>query len=651
MAKGLNIDHQFTLVNSPAGSGKTTAVSNSIKDLLKDTDKKILCITYTNRAAEQLREKIDNELVNIGTIHSFIGNFMSSFFKLKPIVDYFIEFYEDEILKLLGSKDEKDLERLKKFKERNSLEEESIVTKQVLSDNIEHLEYGETQFTSFLYGRLSHDDLLVFSKSAFDKFPKLSASISHQYSYIFIDEYQDTRSEVLELFYNICFGKRTKLVLLGDEMQQIYSDRVEAFQEVIEQNFKRDLSLKNNWRSQGKIVSVLNNIYYDSSYKQIPQVVAEGQPLINIVKDLGNIECDRESLQLVLYNSELFKSIEAYSLYLAYSERYKHYDKHSAKEILLNMTMENPDDLMILMIFITEIIDLYDNQQFALLIQKIMDFKYANKNIWKINNHKDKIKVANQLKEMSSEIKNDITIQDLLKFMQKNKIIDSDYIDEIINNIKDDIDFEGKICSVKFREFQNCYKEIQNPTFSTQHAVKGEGHDWISLKISDGNNPNVKMYFFLELFSKGLFNYETLTNISREAKSHINSFTKTTGRKTSGLKASEYKLIEGQCKFLISNLKISMMSDKNIFDGYLFLDFTNFEKKPNVTNFNKCIRLVNKIHGVLLAYKLFYVGCSRAKRKLDVYVKGSEIYDFREEFISTIKKIGFEVNNPQSKEV
>jgi DNA helicase II / ATP-dependent DNA helicase PcrA len=651
LAKGLNINHQFTLVNSPAGSGKTTAVSNSIKSLLRDTDKKILCITYTNRAAEQLREKIDNEFIDIGTIHSFIGNFMSSFFKLKPIVDYFIEFYEDEILKLLGSKDEKDLERLKKFKERNSLEEESIVTKQVLSDNIKHLEYGETQFTSFLYGRLSHDDLLVFSKSAFDKFPKLSESISHQYSYIFIDEYQDTKSEVLELFYNLCFEKRTKLVLLGDEMQQIYSDRVEAFQEVIEQNFNRDLSLKNNWRSQGKIVSVLNNIYYDSSYKQIPQVIAEGQPLINIVKDLGNVECDRESLQLVLYNSELFKSIEAYSLYLAYSERYKHYDKYSAKEILLNMTMENPDDLMILMIFITEIIDLYDNQQFALLIQKIMHFKYANKKIWKIKNHKDKIKVANQLNELSSEIKKDITIQDLLKFMQKNKIIDSDYIDENLNNIKDDIDFEGKIYSVKFREFQNCYKEIQKPTFSTQHAVKGEGHDWISLKISDGNNPNVKMYFFLELFSKGLFNYETLTYISREAKSHINSFIKTTGRKTSGLKASEYKLIEGQCKSLISDLKISLMNDKKIFDEYLVLDFSNFEKKPNITNFIKCVRLVNKIHGVLLAYKLFYVGCSRAKRKLDVYVKGSEIHCFREEFISTIKKIGFEVNNPQSKEV
>lgn len=79
MAEGLNITEQFTLVNAPAGSGKTTAVSKSIRKLLMTPSKKILCITYTNRAAKQLSEKIISERVEISTIHSFIGNFMKAF--------------------------------------------------------------------------------------------------------------------------------------------------------------------------------------------------------------------------------------------------------------------------------------------------------------------------------------------------------------------------------------------------------------------------------------------------------------------------------------------------------------------------------------------------------------------------------------------
>ncbi|MEH7309273.1 ATP-dependent helicase, partial [Neobacillus drentensis] len=354
MAEGLDISEQFTLVNAPAGSGKTTAVSKSIKKLLLMPNKKILCITYTNRAAVQLKEKIDSESVEIGTIHSFIGNFMKPFFKIKPIIEYFFEFYDKSILKILESGDEKEVVKINRYKEKYNLEEDYTVAKQTVIENISCLEYGETQFTSFLYGSLSHDDLLIFSKAVFEKFPKLNKTISQRYSYIFIDEYQDTNSEILELFYKACLNSDTKLILLGDEMQQIYIGRVEDFQEIIVHSFARDYSLKNNWRSQGNIVKLLNNIYYDSSYQQHPQNAEEQKPKIHIVDDFCNLEIHQDTLQLVLYNSDLFKAIGAYNLFVAYNERYKLFDKYNTKEILLK-SMENPDDLMTLLIFITEI--------------------------------------------------------------------------------------------------------------------------------------------------------------------------------------------------------------------------------------------------------------------------------------------------------
>ena len=57
------------LINAPAGSGKTTYIENTILDLTsKYPERKILCITYTNRAKEELQHRIDNKNVVVNTI-------------------------------------------------------------------------------------------------------------------------------------------------------------------------------------------------------------------------------------------------------------------------------------------------------------------------------------------------------------------------------------------------------------------------------------------------------------------------------------------------------------------------------------------------------------------------------------------------------
>ena len=61
------------LVNAPAGSGKTTWIKRQIESyLLKNPNDNVLCITYTNRAAEELGRDLDSKRVYFGTIHSFI---------------------------------------------------------------------------------------------------------------------------------------------------------------------------------------------------------------------------------------------------------------------------------------------------------------------------------------------------------------------------------------------------------------------------------------------------------------------------------------------------------------------------------------------------------------------------------------------------
>ena len=84
------IDNNIFLVNAPAGSGKTTWIRKEVeKHLLENDGDNILCITYTNRAAEELGRDIDSKRVFFGTIHSFISSYIGSFFEHKAIIDLY----------------------------------------------------------------------------------------------------------------------------------------------------------------------------------------------------------------------------------------------------------------------------------------------------------------------------------------------------------------------------------------------------------------------------------------------------------------------------------------------------------------------------------------------------------------------------------
>lgn len=642
MAQGLNIDEKFTLVNAPAGSGKTTIIVDTVKELTKTSSKNLLCITYTNRAANQLIEKISSDKVEISTIHSFLGKFMKPFFKLSEVIDFFLRFYEDKINTILLGIDEKYINSRTRYIDRYGLNDITLST-QIIRENIKYLEYGETQFTSYLNGKLSHDDLLIFTKALSDEYPKLKMSLTQRYSYIFIDEFQDSNSEILKLFYEASLLGNTQMILMGDEMQQIYPETIGEFQDKIDGFFERDFSLKYNWRSQKDIVEVLNNIYFDSSYRQENKHPSKGKPRLHIVENLNDIEVGDDTLQLVLLNSELFASIGAFDLYKAYKERYGEFHKYKVKDILTNLTIENPDDLIVLLVFILKVSNLHEEKQFSKLIKLTTSFKFSNKELWNIKTHLDKVKIKKTLDELVQLLKNDIYIEELLNYLKSNGLILSSYVNQIIEKIDEEIKFKEKIKSVKFQEFINCYQEMKEPRFSTQHAVKGEGHDKVVLKIKDGNNPNVKMYFFLELYSKDYFRYKEMMSINKKINECLSNFKSCTKKTPSSFTGPMYTEYEEKCQLLIMELRDVLLATGEIYQIYFAEKFLGYLKKPNVTAFKKCITEVNKIAGVLIAYKLFYVGCSRAKSDLDIYVEKDKIAPYFDDLISKFETIGFNI--------
>lgn len=204
------VNENIFLVNAPAGSGKTTWIRQQVESyLLRNPKDNILCITYTNRAAEELGRDLEQSRVYFGTIHSFINDFIGSFFSHKEIIDLYWKVYETQIIERIKNTEQKETwtEGAERYKEKyGSLDLDTV------RSNINKISYNETPFNSLLYGGLGHNDLITFTKLAVDRFPIIKKKISDKYQLIFIDEYQDTSAEVLHIFIHLWLERKVNCI-------------------------------------------------------------------------------------------------------------------------------------------------------------------------------------------------------------------------------------------------------------------------------------------------------------------------------------------------------------------------------------------------------------------------------------------------------
>ena len=152
-----------------AGSGKTTWIRKKVERyLLQNPDDNILCITYTNRAAEELGKDIDSNRVYFGTIHSFISDFIGSFFSHESILNLYWEEYKNQIAERIenASQNSNWLERNERY-----IEKYGELTCETVRSNITKISYNQAPFNSLYRGELGHDALISFTRLAVDRFP------------------------------------------------------------------------------------------------------------------------------------------------------------------------------------------------------------------------------------------------------------------------------------------------------------------------------------------------------------------------------------------------------------------------------------------------------------------------------------------------
>ena len=644
------INNNMFLVNAPAGSGKTTFIKDKINEIVSnDKDCKILCITYTNRAADELISKINSKNVKISTIHSFISEFFKIYFSNKDIIELYFETYKGDILDRINniSNDERNEIANQKYKE----EHEGNLSFEYLKNNTKSISYNELPFNSLYYGGLSHDALLSFAEILLNKYPIIKKRLSSLYKYIFIDEYQDTSANILRFFYNAVKDSQTTLFLCGDKMQQIYKNYDGTFENELSTFNNSDFLLRTNYRSSQSIVTVLNNIYNDPSFVQkVSSIQKQGnKPQIYIAEDVNSTlnaieDITPKILKLFIYNKDRFEKIGAKNLYEKVSdmEKYSFGSKNSPVDVLLTNDIDNPDPLFRLLFEINDFLKKYKLKQYGLLVQKINNkkSKIYNKELLKINKHEDKKNFQNLIESIYSKYNEDILIIDFLKFLNDKQFL--------LNSVTENY-FEGSeeneyltVLEQSIEEFRKLCEYIENPKISTQHGVKGEGHDEVVFIAEDSTrNPYVRMYDFFELLAKNEVRYNEFEKFYYEYVKVIRNFEYLNNIKLSELKKDTYNQYVNSLNELLQNL--NQKYNNNVYYNFFFSDaYASYLSRPGVTKFNNAVK-INNIFGTLIAYKLFYVGCSRAKEILKVIVERSKIDSFYNEFKTKMQQLGFDI--------
>lgn len=271
------------LVLAGAGSGKTRVLTTRIAYLVNEKNinpNNILAITFTNKAANEMKERINNMLgytygMQISTFHSFGLRIIKENYEALEYQKNFTILDSDDTLTLI-KKIMKDLNidvkayNPKAIKNsisgaKNELLDAKGYAKYALSDFDEKVNkvfehYEKTLKTN---NSLDFDDLLFLPIKLFKDNPDILEKYQDQFKYILIDEYQDT-NKAQYILVKMISAKYQNICVVGDDAQSIYAFRGSDYKNIL--NFEKDypnakvVLLEQNYRSTKQILDCANDV-------------------------------------------------------------------------------------------------------------------------------------------------------------------------------------------------------------------------------------------------------------------------------------------------------------------------------------------------------------------------------------------------------
>lgn len=308
--KGLNERQRDAVVTTEgplmivagAGSGKTKVLTTRIAHLMANgVDAfNILALTFTNKAAAEMKERVEHILANREARNLYIGTFHSVFARILRAEAHRIGYpnsftiYDTDdaksVVKTVTNELNLDVQHYKPnvvYNRISAAKNALVGPKEYMSDYYLQQEdmrsnrpmigqiYDAYSKRCFKNGAMDFDDLLFKMYELLKNFPEVLHKYQHKFKYILIDEYQDTNPAQYEII-KLLGAVHENVCVVGDDAQSIYSFRGATIQNILQ--FQKDydevkvIKLEQNYRSTQNILSIANEVIKNNK-GQIPKTL------------------------------------------------------------------------------------------------------------------------------------------------------------------------------------------------------------------------------------------------------------------------------------------------------------------------------------------------------------------------------------------
>lgn len=512
-----------------AGSGKTETLKEILEYLSKEhSDKKIVCITHTNLAVEEIKSRV-GDTCSISTIHSFLHNLIKDYkINIKSVISKLFhiqlmeqglvidgiddkqykqneykkykkiyEKYADNAYLIIKKKSEKCVGK-REYDKSPQLYNEALnkmicelnaqIDNRVNESDYFKIIYNNTKFNSFNDVTYGHDGLLILAGLLMRKYPLLNKIISDKYDFIFIDEYQDTNPDIIKCLIEITktFNKFT-IGLFGDTMQAIYPEGVGEVSEYVKKGVLEFIPKVDNYRCSVEVVDFINMLRIDGIEQKVALKRKPDGTLEDITERHGKVE-----ILYSLYENKpnSFSSNEEKDKYLLEIDRIINVamDKYENTKVLLltnKAIAQKVGFSKLYKIFNDRYIEVVDRMDEYLNRIQVLDLceicywfegekyneiiRFIKKNGFLIHSVEDKAKLVNYINMLRN---GKLSINEALQFAFDNEILKSN--ESYINCREKNKHFLELIKQDKgYKRFKELYEGGEN-TFNKQKKIRDD---------------------------------------------------------------------------------------------------------------------------------------------------------------------------------
>jgi DNA helicase-2/ATP-dependent DNA helicase PcrA len=296
-------ENRAIYVKASAGSGKTRVLTQRVRYLLSQTKKRILALTFTNKAGAEIKERLSDiseieKRVFVGTFHSFCHSMLENHGNLIGLIKM-PHIFEDETdrLELIEQAIKQTPSYAAEYKEQDKKEQRNFryrvlnfiydVKRKLIADS-ELEQHTNNENIVLLYqnyqdilrtqNAIDFEDLLLLAYSLLVNYPKIAALYRRSFFAICIDEAQDLNNAQYQFLVALANGEFTNLMMVGDPNQSVFRFNGSS-PDYMDKDFVRDFKpvifeLNENYRCSKAVLSAVKTVFPDA--ENIAETVKEG---------------------------------------------------------------------------------------------------------------------------------------------------------------------------------------------------------------------------------------------------------------------------------------------------------------------------------------------------------------------------------------